>query len=72
MALTRIIQAGLDESVSTSEITSQGAVFSNYDAITENSTIVTSADKNTILFGPLEIKNNAVVTVSGDGAVEII
>ena len=46
MALTRLNNTGLDGSVSTSEISTVGNIFSNYNTINSNTTITTVSTKN--------------------------
>jgi hypothetical protein len=72
MALTRFRQHGLDSSVSTSEISTFDNVFSNYNTINSNGTITTESTKNAFLLGPVNLTNNAVLTVTGDGTLRII
>ena len=72
MALTRLRQQGLDSSVSTSEISTLGNMFSNYNTINSNTTITTESTKNAFLVGPVNLTNNAVLTVTGDGTLEVI
>jgi hypothetical protein len=58
--------------IQASEITTVGNVFSNYNEISSNTTITTTATKNAVLFGTISITGTAILTVSGSGTFRII
>jgi len=58
--------------IQASELTTEGAVFSNYNNISSSVTTTTASTKNSFLFGPITISGSSVWTVTGGGTLEII
>jgi len=58
--------------IQASEITTVGSVFSNYNSISTNATITTASTKNSVLFGPITIPSSVVLTIDGNGTLEIL
>tara|TARA_R100000030_G_scaffold37464_2_gene28137 strand:- start:1344 stop:2774 length:1431 start_codon:yes stop_codon:yes gene_type:complete len=58
--------------IQASELSTQGAVFSNYNAITSSVTTTVASSKNAFLFGPITVSGSATWTVSGSGTLEIL
>ena len=58
--------------IQASELTTAGNVFSNYNSISSDLTITTASTKNSVLFGPITIASNAILTIAGSGTLEIL
>ena len=58
--------------IQASELTTAGNVFSNYNSISSDLTITTASTKNSVLFGPITIASNAVLTIAGSGTLQIL
>ena len=58
--------------IQASELTTVGNVFSNYNSISSDLTITTASTKNSVLFGPITIASNAVLTIAGSGTLQIL
>ena len=60
------------QTIQASEITTVGNVFSNYNNISSNTTITTTAIKNCVLFGTITVSGSAILTIAGSGDFRII
>ena len=57
--------------IQASELTTQGAVFSNYNTVSSNATSTTSSSKNSFLFGPITVASGVTWTIAGNGTLRI-
>ena len=55
-----------------SVITTAGTTFSNYNTISDDTTITTATTTNMFLMGPISVTGTAVLTIAGNGTFTII
>ena len=55
-----------------SVITTVGTTFSNYNTISDDTTITTATTTNMFLMGPISVTGTAVLTIAGNGTFTII
>jgi hypothetical protein len=60
------------DTIQASELSTEGAVFSNYNTITSNVTTTTASTKNSFLKGVITINSGFTWTISGTGSLDII
>jgi len=60
------------DTIQASELSTEGAVFSNYNTITSNVTTTTTSTKNSFLKGVITINSGFTWTISGTGSLDII
>lgn len=60
------------DTIQASELTTEGAIFSNYNTITTNATSTTASTKNSFLFGPITVNTGVTWTVTGNGTLTIL
>jgi hypothetical protein len=70
LATSESIKAYVD-AIEASEITTAGVTFSNYNAISGNTTTTTATTKNMFLMGLISVTGTAVWTIAGDGELTI-
>ena len=59
--------------IQASEISTVGNVFSNYNTVSSNASVVTANTKNSVLFGPITVSGGStVLTISGNGVLSIM
>jgi len=58
--------------IQASELSTEGAVFSNYNTITSDVTTTTTSTKNSFLKGDITINSGFTWTISGAGSLDII
>ncbi len=71
LATSESIKAYVD-AIEASEITTAGVTFSNYNAISGNTTTTTATTKNMFLMGIISVTGTAVWTIAGNGELTII
>ena len=71
LATSESIKAYVD-AIEASEITTAGVTFSNYNAISGNTTTTTASTKNMFLMGLMSVTGTAVWTIAGNGELTII
>jgi hypothetical protein len=60
------------DTIQASELSTEGAVFSNYNTITSNVTTTTLSTKNSFLKGIITVNSGFTWTISGTGSLDII
>ena len=63
---------GGSATITGSELSTAGDIFSNYNTVSSNADITTASTKNSFLFGEINISSNAVLDIGGNGTLEII
>ena len=70
--VVQIAASDMKTYIGSSEITTAGTTFSNYNSIGSNISTTTESAKNFFLVGPITVSSSYTWTVDGDGSLAIL